>query len=170
MNDRETRVKVFKKDTEGNQICNTVFFTNYYVKLFFNAQHLMLQLQPYERCFFDFLCERMGPKDNNIFIGRPLKDSFLDFVKVIGGDSTKATNTGSTVTKLSKLGLLLSTNQTGVYIINPKYVYKGGEKARSAYLQQLIQTRINKNQPTEFLISVPEEQFLMAFKEEKKRW
>ena len=170
MNDRETRVKVYKKDSEGNDVCNSVGFTNYCVKLFFNAQHLMLQLQPYERCFFDYLCEQMGPKDNLIFIGKPLKEDFVDFIKRINGDRSKATNTAGTVTKLNKLGLLLPTSKTGVYIVNPKYVYKGVEKARSAYLQQLIQARINSKQPLGFLITLPEEQFLKGFKEDKKRW
>jgi len=170
MNDRETRVKVFKKDTEGNDVCNSVGFTNYCVKLFFNAQHILLKLNPYERCFFDFLCEQMKKENNKVFIDKPLKEEFLRFLQLIDGDPKKIDAIDGYVVKLTDYGLIIRSNDRALYVVNPKYVFKGPEKDRIKCLTEILQTRIDANKPLKFLIGTTEERFHEGFKPDKRRW
>lgn len=157
-------VRVYKKDDLGRAVCNDVQFSNIGVKQFFNVQHLFIKLSPYQRCFFDFLCEEMHDELNWVFIDHNLKTKFITFLEKIGADKTKGKAVNGFVPRLLGLGLLLTTTAKGYYTVNPKYVYKGTAKQRSDVLKQLIQDRLDKGGSLVHLINTTEDKFLDGFK------
>ena len=132
--------------------------------LFFNAQHLLIQLSNKDRAFFDYLCEVMRYADNDVFIDEPLKSAFIAWVKVITSSKTKITGHTivKSVAKLKGLGLILTTDDRARYTVNPKYVFKGSAHGREKYLKALIENRIGLNLSIAALLNVPEVEFLSA--------
>ena len=106
----------------------------------FNSQHVFLELDKIQRCFFDFLCEKMS-FDNTIHIDGDLKSLFVAFLdKITGGKKKITTRTISNYVKIliDKKLLIEATNFKMLYIINAKYVYKGSKKNRKKILQTLL--------------------------------
>lgn len=134
-------------------------------KVFQNAQHLLVQLGRKERAFYDYLCEAMD-NSNLVQIDKSLKDSFRTFCKsVTAGTFDVAESSLATYTNnLLKLGLLLDWGPggQGLYIVNPKYVFKGSEKHREKYLGSLIAIRITSGRPVDKLLDISLDQFLTA--------
>jgi len=127
--------------------------TGYY--LFFNAQHRLIKLTSVERAFFDFLCEEMRAGDNDLTIDNEIKNLFIEHLSNFSGEKKKATLNQLTkyVQKLAALGLILTTQNKGRYIINPKHVFKGSKSARIGYLKKLIEQRFKVGLSIEHLIS-----------------
>lgn len=147
-------------DIDRNQKEAVRFIANGYT-LYFNAQHLLIQLSPKERAFFDYLCEEMRFSDNNVFIDEPLKRHFIERLKrITNGKVTLTVNAvNKYVQNLNALGLIVRL-ELSKYIVNPKYAYKGSGYQRKEYLKRLIQRRISMGIPAQAFINQPEEEFL----------
>jgi hypothetical protein len=118
----------------------SVPFVNKGYTCLFNAQHIFLELEKFQRCFFDFLCEKMN-LDNTVLIDGDLKSEFVLFLsKITGGKKTLTTRTVTNYVKIlidSKL-LIEAPKLNMLYIVNPKYVYKGTKKDRIKILKTLL--------------------------------
>src|SRR5947209_8057304 len=69
------------KGKEGNPV--EVRFVQEGCYLYFNAQHVLLQLSPIMRSFLDFLCEKMRADTNTLEINKELKEGFVEHIKSI---------------------------------------------------------------------------------------
>jgi len=114
-----------------------------------------------ERSFYDFLCEEMRGRDNDITIDEVLKARYRSHLINFTGAKKTVTSNQLTkyVQKLKALGLILVTQNKGRYIVNPKYAFKGGKASRLSYLKKLIETRVSAKLPIEHLIDAPRCQF-----------
>jgi hypothetical protein len=132
-------------------------------KVFHNAQHLLLELNQYERCFYDYLCEQMD-KDNSVYIDQPFKSDFLLHYSKVRKKKKSLTIEKLTAftSKLKKLGLLLENNSRSYYTVNPKYAHNGSEKDRVKLMQELIYERLKTKRTPEHLIDIPVDKFLEA--------
>ena len=90
---------------------------NYY----FNAQHIYLNLSNKERCFFDFLFEKMD-SENRVLIDASLKLSFKEFIKLFTSNiiTTSIRSLDRFVNKLDNSKLILKVAKTKLYYLNPK--------------------------------------------------
>ncbi|MDG1276994.1 MAG: hypothetical protein P8O16_06910 [Algoriphagus sp.] len=111
--------------------CHTVYF---------NAQHLFLQLKPMERCYFDFLVES-SQKDGFVLLDKVLKDQFLEHLVKVGGGKIKLPSPKglhNTTVKLVDLGLLIRTTKKAEYYINPKYVCVTAPSKRMELIEKMF--------------------------------
>ena len=123
----------------------------------FNAQHIFLELERFQRCFFDFLCEKMN-NDNTIHIDGDLKAEFLTFLsKITGGKKTITTRTISNYVNIliEKKLLIESPSLTMFYIVNPKYVYKGTKTNRIKILRTLLKDPNKYGSDNNALLDLP---------------
>ncbi len=132
-------------------------------KVFHNAQHLLLELNQYERCFYDYLCEQMD-KDNAVYIDQPFKSDFLLHYSKVRKKKKSLTIEKLTAytSKLKKLGLLLENTSRGYYIVNPKYAYNGSEKGRVELIKELVYERLKNKKSLEHLIDTTDDKFKKA--------
>lgn len=109
--------------------------------LFFNAQHLLLQLNSMERTFYDFTLEQMDTTNNGLCIDSSFRTKFCDFVnKITSGQKTiSETLPHNALKKLVRLGLLIKTSKKSIYIVNPKYAFKSTKAKRIELLKELIE-------------------------------
>ena len=147
-------VPVTLTSPKGNKRIN---FVNEGVTLFFNAQHHLIELSAHERAFFDYLCEHMNPTNNNIQIDKLMKDAFVTHIKKItSGDHVPSKKKiPAYIGKLSNLGLLIlmGSEKSGFYCVNPKYVFKGTNIQRIRTLKQLIEERNKNGKPINMLLN-----------------
>ena len=68
---------IFLNSPTGDEIATTIHLVKSYNKLFHNAQHLLLNLNNKERCFYDYLCEKMESK-NRVYVDLLFKENFLE--------------------------------------------------------------------------------------------
>lgn len=126
-------------------------------KHFFNAQHLLIQLNEKERAFYDYLCESMNDKSNNITVDAGLKEEFKQHIERITKISNQFTKSKLTkyVSQLKELGLLilLGSAKSAFYCINPKYAYKGSEKNRVSRIKSLIEELNKRSEDVSMLIT-----------------
>jgi hypothetical protein len=158
-----TEVKVsVVNETTGKLETKKVSFVKSGWKTYFNAQHLFVQLERGERALFDFLCEHMDSQ-NRVAIDKDLKLQFRDFLKriTIGHLTYSETSVNTYVHTLARIGLIISagSKNSGVYFVNPKYVFQGSETDRAACLKSLIEHRILLGRSIEHLINVPVDRF-----------
>lgn len=132
-------------------------FVNSGITLFFNAQHILVQLHPNERAFFDYLCERMNTTNNSIRIDSKLKDDFKSHIGKITTNKINPSIKSITryVKKIVTLGLIIlnGSKLSEAYIVNPKYVFKGTNKQRIELLSSLIESRDNNGLHNNMLIN-----------------
>lgn len=117
-----------------------VSFVNEGYIFLFNSQHIFLELEKFQRCFFDFLCEKMS-MDNTILIDGTLKDAFISFLcKITGGKKKITARTISNYVNIliDKKLLIEAPKLSMLYIVNPKYIYKGTKKNRIKILRTLL--------------------------------
>lgn len=136
----------------------TIIFVKQGCKLFFNAQHLLLNLHAGERALYDYLLEKMVNKNNTITIDVAFKNDFIAHIAKITSNQTqyKLQSLSKYTKKLEELGLIISMSSTnsGFYSVNPKYAFKGTEKQREATLKSLIESRNKQGLPTNMLASI----------------
>jgi hypothetical protein len=148
---------------EGSLVNRKVRVVNEGCYLFFNAQHLLIQLGREARAFFDYLCERMRTDTNSILINKALKRDFIEHIgRLTGGSVQPSPNSlNRYVSVLKSLGLLVldMNSQRGFYYVSPKYVYKGSKKGRLELLEKMIRERVNKKLSLKGLIDSSEENF-----------
>ncbi len=147
------------KDANGRSIDHLIGLKKGCFKSYFNAQHLMFKLKPLERSFYEYLIEKADLK-SRVFINNTLKKDYFDFFeKVIGADLAKVTaaKVNQIVPKLKELGLIIPSDDRGLYYINPKYAHKGSEKSRIENLENIIYERMNQKLSINMLIDVPDE-------------
>jgi hypothetical protein len=145
---------IFLNSPTGDEIATTIHLVKSYNKLFHNAQHLLLNLNNKERCFYDYLCEKMEIK-NRVYVDLLFKENFLEHyskIKKKGSAEIKVAHITNYLNKLTELGLLLQNASKSYYTINPKYVFNGTIDKRIALTKALIYERHNKNQPINHLI------------------
>ncbi len=76
----------FKVEVPGEIREQTVKVVTEGYYLFFNCQHLLIQLKPLGRSFFDYLCERMRSDNNEILIDNSLKSDFKTHISTLTGN------------------------------------------------------------------------------------
>jgi len=115
-----------------NQIVNIeVKYVNEGCTHFFNTQHLYLQLSPLERCYFEFLCERMDPFNRIDIVPTHRKEFVSHFKKLTDQKPPDSRSITSIEKKLRDLKLLLKVKGQGsLHFVNPKYVFKGNQTKR----------------------------------------
>lgn len=154
------RIKVYAE--KGRVIDRYVRFKNTGCKYFFNAQHLFINLSSKDRSFFDYLCEKMDSK-NRVVVDVHFKKEYLLFMDEILGKNCgiKITGIDKTLKKLKLFGLIFMVNDTRSYFnVNPRYVFKGTETARTKLLRELIQNRFNAGMDIDMLLDIPVDEFL----------
>lgn len=153
MNNYSSLTLTLKSSLDG-ETTQTFHFVKSYNKLFHNAQHLLLDLNSKERCFFDYLCEKMDDK-NGIYADVHLKEDFLSHyakIKRKGGAEIKVAHITTYLKKLRELGLILENTSRTYYIINPKYAFNSTIEKRLLLIKSLIYERNSKNLPINQLI------------------
>lgn len=151
---RYSTLTIFLNSSSGEEIATTIHFVKSYNKLFHNAQHLLLDLNNKERCFYDYLCEKMDSK-NRVYADLLFKENFLEYyskIKKKGSAEVKVAHITSYLSKLTELGLLLQNASKSYYTINPKYVFNGTIAKRLALIKVLIYERHRNNQPINHLV------------------
>lgn len=123
----------------------------------FNAQHIYLKLNSEQRCFFDFLCEKMNDQ-NEVLIDTFLRSEFIVFLEKI--TSGKISLTPRTIINYIKILvelrlIILYDNAKFLYVVNPKYVYKGSEINRKTILDDLIKNHMKYNIDIQSLLDIP---------------
>jgi hypothetical protein len=136
---KKINIKV-KSSMIGKTPIKEVSFVEDSFFMVFNSQHIFLEINNYERCFFVFLCEKMST-DNLILIDGKLMDEFIEFLKKISASkksvTTRTVNNYLKVLIESKL-LIKSNKFNMLYIVNPKYAYKSSKSKRQKILSNLI--------------------------------
>ena len=108
-------------------------------KFYFNAQHIYLNLSNKERCFFDFLCEKMD-NSNRVIVDASLKLAYKEFIELITSDKIKIVvrSLDRFVIKLDDSKLILKVSNTKLYYVNPKYASKLSNVKRAKLIKQLL--------------------------------
>jgi len=128
-----------------NQILNMeVSYVNEGCTHFFNAQHLYLELSPVERCYFDFLCEKMDPLNRIDIIPKRRNDFVSHFKKFTNEKPPDSRKITSIEKKLRELNLLLKVKGQGsLHFVNPKYVTKGSQTQRKNSILKIAYHAMN---------------------------
>jgi hypothetical protein len=157
-----TKSKFVKvQSVNGSPIPRKIKIIDESYHLVFNCQHLLVELSPEARSFFDYLCEKMRSDNNSILINKSLKEAFIEHIsRITSKKHVPAMNSlNQYVSLLKKLNLLLLPvgGQRAYYHINPKYVYKGTKKQREELLKKLIEEKEEAGQSLKGLLNVPDE-------------
>jgi len=159
-NNKQYHFLPFKlKQLDGRSIDHLIKLKKKNYKCYLNCQHLLFQLKPLERSFYEYLIESADSK-SRVFINTAFKKAYFDFIeKVIGADAAKLTldKVDQIVPKLKTLGLIISNGERGLYYINPKYAHKGSEKSRINNLNNILHERMMQNLPINMLIDASDE-------------
>ena len=155
-NNRIVIVKVVNPQTEAVE---SIRFVTSGCTLFFNAQHHLVKLTAKERCFFDYLCEHMRASTNDIVIDSHQKKNFIKHYEAYTAKKLKMEDVNKFPPKLHTLGLILDTQHKALYVVNPKYVFKGYNNARVLYLKRLIENRLIEGLSVAALVNVPKTKF-----------
>lgn len=136
-----TNLKRCVTDTKfgGKKEISIRYVTNCHT-VYFNAQHLFLQLKTVERCYFDYLIES-AEKDGFVLIDVVLKDRFIEHLDKVGGGvvaSPSPKTLHNFTNKLVNLGLVIKTNRKAGYYINPKYVSVVGQSKRIELVKEMF--------------------------------
>lgn len=162
---KKTSVTIHATTPAGKELSKTVVFVADACRLFYNAQHLLLQLERGERAWYDFLCEQMD-SGNRVTVDKALRQQFTTFVANVTSSSTTYSESSVTqyTTKLARLGLILKEGggNSGYYLVNPKYAFAGTEAARKSLLQILIEEKIYAGESIQHLINEPEGTFMSS--------
>lgn len=125
---------------EGNMLFSAeVPFVEDSVRLYFNAQHKLLLLSPLQRCYFDFMCEKMN-SSNQIKLAPRFREDFISFCeRVLGENSVRSQRTlYDAESQMKKLYLIFKVPEiNGLWYVNPKHVFKGTETDRKKLLECL---------------------------------
>ena len=150
-------------DLDGNLITEKIAVISDGYILYFNCQHLMLQLGTEARCFFDYLCESMRSDNNEVKIDTPLKKAFIEQItRITSKKVSPAINSlNKYVSNFKKLGLIISTVNTKKeqYSVNPRYAFKGRKKDRLTLIANMIKERIRNRESVRGLIDTPGQTF-----------
>lgn len=151
------------KYPDGRVLDHVAKFKSTGFKVYFNAQHLLIQLNPLERCFYEYLVEH-SDINSRVFIDKNFKLSFIDFINTVIGSNIKNITydkVNQIILKLNKLGLIISCMIRGQYYVNPKYAHKGVEKNRIKNLKNIINERLLENLPINMLVDMPNEKLFI---------
>ena len=131
-------------------------------KRYFNALHQLSRITKSERLFYDYLCEKMDSRTNLVDISIEIKKNFIEEIKTWTGGKTKVAQAslGSFIKSLESARLITRYNdRRALYMVNPKYAFKGGELTRKELIRDEIIKCISKNLPFAHLIDTTEEEF-----------
>lgn len=123
----------------------------------FNAQHIYIEMNTKQRCFFDFLCEKMNDR-NKVHIDIDLRNEFILFLEKITSGRISVTTRAlvNYINILIESRLIIPFNNTSfLYVVNPKYVYKGPEINRKKILDDLIKNHMRYNIDIQSLLDIP---------------
>lgn len=160
--------KMKKKSGRSNvriktaDIDKTIQFVKACSNIYFNNQHLLIDLSGKEMSFLLFLVEKMG-HNNEINIDIKLKSSYIGFVSEITSKKKKISisSVDKYLKKLRSIGyvILLGSLKSTHYLVNPKYFYRSSELSRTHLIEKIITSRIKKKESIEHLIDCPEHDF-----------
>ena len=146
---------------DGSEIALKIKAVNAGYYLYFNCQHLLVELGSEARCFFDYLCERMTSDTNEVIVDSKFKQGFIDQISRL--TSTKVNpsihSLNKYVSQFKDLGLIIPTanTQRGYYSVNPRYAHKGTKKARLLLIEKMVKERIRNKESLRGLIYRPEQ-------------
>ena len=152
------KLKITELDGNVNQFRLRVVNEGYI--LYFNCQHLLVQLGTDARCFFDYLCEKMSTDKNEVTLNAGFKKTFVSHINniTIGKVKPAINSLSSYVSDFKALGLIISTTgtQREYYTVNPRYAYKGLKKDRLRLLASIINDKIRNKESLRGLVDKPE--------------
>lgn len=108
------------------------------VKRYFNTTYKLSQLNKGQRLFLDFLLEQMD-KDNLIVNSKVLRNQFNALLKHINQPTYTHNYITRSFKQLTAQELLLSTDNRGIYRVNPIYFFKGTEAMRVKLIKEQAQ-------------------------------
>ncbi|MCX6314983.1 MAG: hypothetical protein NTX08_09650 [Sphingobacteriales bacterium] len=130
--------------------------------LYFNCQHLLVELGSGARCFFDYLCERMRSDNNEVKIDGSFKKFFISQISRITSAKVHPSilSLNKYVSQFKDLGLIIPATgtQREYYSVNPRYAYKGKKKDRLLLMANMIKERIKNKESLRGLIDKPEQE------------
>jgi transposase-like protein len=146
----------------GKKVSHSLEYRAVSCKMYMCAQHQLIQLNNKQRCFLDYLCEKMD-EDNTVYIDREFKNKFIEITQDFGNKKYSFTIgiIDKAIAQLVKLNLIL-LKQQGYYIVNPRYFFKGSETNRLELLKKEVAYRFNNNLPLNGLLPIPEEKIRNA--------
>ena len=116
----------------------SVPFKKDHVCVVHNHIYLNVRLTKDHRLIFDYLCEMMD-KDQKVHSTIETLKSFHEHLMPYGVTINIGTRAfREAISRLVKLNLLISMSTKGVYIVNPKYVYRGSLERRKTVLRWLL--------------------------------
>ncbi|MBI4931960.1 MAG: hypothetical protein HY841_14460 [Bacteroidetes bacterium] len=129
-------------DAEGiiSQKFTWTWVSRGYVKRYFNHMQITSKLRPRTRLLLDFITEKMD-KFNAIQNSKILQNNFITLLEKSCGIKPKSKSfIHKGFQELKKSGILLyddSPEMKGIYIVNPKYYYRGSDKSRKVLITNL---------------------------------
>lgn len=131
-------------------------------RTYFNAQHLLIKLNPHDRTFLDYLIEH-SDMENKVYVDVDFKVNYCKFLKdkLHLKAVPNVNKLGKALEKFVDLGLIMrEQGKNAFYRISPKYFWKGSEASRVLIMRELIESRAKLKLPISGLIDKPEEEFL----------
>lgn len=132
-------------------------------KRYFNSIHQLSRISKSERLFYDYLCETMDSKTNQIYIDKDLKRDFSIHMAEWTGKELKISPKSIPIfiKHLVEARLIMPYRaRKAAYQVNPKYAFRGTETLRKKLLADEIEWCIMHKQPFSHLIDTSEELFL----------
>ncbi len=156
LQNKTAQLKVIDPETNKSKY---IKFVTSGCTLYFNAQHHLVKLSAKERCFFDYLCECMRASTNDIVIDSNQKESFVRHYEACTFKKLEMEAVNKYAPKFKALNLIIDTPQKALYIVNPKYVFKGSNHMRMQYIKRLIENRLAEGLSIAALVNVPKTKF-----------
>jgi hypothetical protein len=141
----------------GILVDHEITFVNEGCTYFFNAQHKLIKLQPIERAYFDFICEKMNVR-NKIALNPDLRKKFMSFSRdVLKIDKARTERTLlSFETNMKNLSLIFQDpSNKRLHYVNPKHVFKGSSIERGKLLKYLGKIALNNQFVAMAITNVP---------------
>lgn len=162
-----TLVKIEATTPDGLVVKKQVSYVARYCRYFFNRQHIITKLASNEMSFYEYLCEHMD-SGNRILIDKEQKARYISFMKNVTSNKRflRAPSLNRYISKFRGLGLIVlwGSQNSALYLINPRYAYIGTETNRTKLLQNIIELRIKNGESIQAFIDVPEKDFLSISK------
>lgn len=124
---------------------------------FFNAQHKYLKLKPIQRAYFDYICEHMVERNNNIKLKPSLRGDFIAFCDKIMSkkDYCSEKTLQRAEEKFKELYLIFDVEGSPFSVVNPRHVFKGSHAKRESCYFKLAKLAREGKIPVAALLDTP---------------
>ncbi len=114
-------------------------YANQSVKFFFNWQHLLVKNSPITISLMFYLAETMHKATNEVAHSLATIRNYIKFRQSSGIKACSVSAVRKGFAELHKNSILISTPETGTYIINPILMYRESEVCRRTYINLLLE-------------------------------